>query len=162
MVYAIAFVSLAIILISWMANVRLPFGIPGGLAAINYGLALGADRVLSFSGPTSVTAGFLDRHDDRRGRIVTARILQKAPAHLLDLRPRVADDAGRTRIDLVFGEDMRQDRAHAEHLAGLPGVRLFGLAGCDRHASLGELIRRDLLSAAISGRDLPEAGRVTW
>ncbi len=33
----IALVAFAIILISWMANVRLPFGIPGGLAAIIVG-----------------------------------------------------------------------------------------------------------------------------
>jgi len=37
----IAFVSLAIVLISWTANVRLPGGIPGGLAAVVVGVALG-------------------------------------------------------------------------------------------------------------------------
>jgi AGZA family xanthine/uracil permease-like MFS transporter len=37
----IAFVSLAIVLISWTANVRLPFGLPGGLAAVIVGIVLG-------------------------------------------------------------------------------------------------------------------------
>jgi AGZA family xanthine/uracil permease-like MFS transporter len=37
----IAFVSLAIVLIAWTANVRLPGGIPGGLAAVVVGIALG-------------------------------------------------------------------------------------------------------------------------
>ena len=37
----IAFVSLAIVLIAWMANVRLPGGIPGGLAAVLAGIVLG-------------------------------------------------------------------------------------------------------------------------
>ncbi|HKO06526.1 MAG TPA: regulator [Alphaproteobacteria bacterium] len=37
----IAFVSLAIVLVSWTANVRLPFGIPGGLAAVIVGTVIG-------------------------------------------------------------------------------------------------------------------------
>ncbi len=36
----IAFISLGIVLISWTANVRLPFGIPGGLAAVIVGTVL--------------------------------------------------------------------------------------------------------------------------
>ena len=42
----IAFISLAIILVSWVANVRLPFGIPGGLAAVLIGTAVGWVAVL--------------------------------------------------------------------------------------------------------------------
>ncbi|HMA88436.1 MAG TPA: hypothetical protein VKP89_06770 [Burkholderiales bacterium] len=37
----IAFISLAIVLISWTANVRLPFGLPGGLAAVIVGIVVG-------------------------------------------------------------------------------------------------------------------------
>ena len=37
----IAFVSLAIVLISWTANTRLPFGLPGGLAAVIVGIIVG-------------------------------------------------------------------------------------------------------------------------
>jgi len=37
----IAFVSLAIVLISWTANVRLPWGLPGGLVAVVVGVVLG-------------------------------------------------------------------------------------------------------------------------
>jgi AGZA family xanthine/uracil permease-like MFS transporter len=36
----LSFISLAIILVSWMARVRLPFGIPGGLAAVLVGTVL--------------------------------------------------------------------------------------------------------------------------
>ncbi|MFI4987616.1 MAG: regulator [Alphaproteobacteria bacterium] len=36
----IAFVSLGIVLISWTANVRLPFGVPGGLAAVIVGTVI--------------------------------------------------------------------------------------------------------------------------
>jgi AGZA family xanthine/uracil permease-like MFS transporter len=39
----IAFISLAILLISWMANTRLPFGVPGGLFAVIVGVVVGGD-----------------------------------------------------------------------------------------------------------------------
>jgi len=58
----IALVGFAIILISWMANVRLPFGIPGGLAAIVVGTVFAWVAVaLNWSGlmePTAVGAAF--------------------------------------------------------------------------------------------------------
>ncbi|HUJ87684.1 MAG TPA: hypothetical protein VLX30_12605 [Burkholderiales bacterium] len=37
----IAFISLAIVLISWTANVRLPWGLPGGLVAVIVGVIVG-------------------------------------------------------------------------------------------------------------------------
>ncbi|MDA8110461.1 MAG: regulator [Betaproteobacteria bacterium] len=37
----IAFISLAIVLISWTANVRLPWGLPGGLVAVIIGIVVG-------------------------------------------------------------------------------------------------------------------------
>src|SRR6266446_1446888 len=37
----IAFISLGIVMISWMARVRLPWGVPGGLAAVVIGTAIG-------------------------------------------------------------------------------------------------------------------------
>jgi AGZA family xanthine/uracil permease-like MFS transporter len=48
----IAFVSLAIVLISWTANVRLPGGVPGGLAAVILGSLIGwiAHFVFGWSG----------------------------------------------------------------------------------------------------------------
>ena len=58
----ISFVALAIILISWMSNVRLPFGIPGGLAAIIVGTIFAWVAVaLNWSGvmePTAVGKAF--------------------------------------------------------------------------------------------------------
>jgi len=47
----IAFISLAIIMVSWMANVRLPGNVPGGLAAVIIGTAVGwVTTVLGWSG----------------------------------------------------------------------------------------------------------------
>jgi AGZA family xanthine/uracil permease-like MFS transporter len=58
----IAFVSLAIVLIAWTANVRLPGGIPGGLAAVVVGIVLGwAATAVGWSDymkPAEVTKSF--------------------------------------------------------------------------------------------------------
>lgn len=51
----IAFISLAIVLIAWTANVRLPFGIPGGLAAVIIGTVLA--WVISAIGWSDVVKG---------------------------------------------------------------------------------------------------------
>ncbi len=56
----IAFISLAIIMVSWMAGVRLPGNVPGGLAAVIIGTAVGwITTLLGWSGvmqPTAVGA----------------------------------------------------------------------------------------------------------
>jgi adenine/guanine/hypoxanthine permease len=51
----IAFVSLAIVLTSWTANVKLPWGIPGGLAAVIVGAAVG--WIAYFLGWTDIVQG---------------------------------------------------------------------------------------------------------
>ena len=58
----IAFISLGIVLISWTANVKLPFGLPGGLVAIVVGMVVG--WIATFAGwsdymkPAAVSASF--------------------------------------------------------------------------------------------------------
>jgi adenine/guanine/hypoxanthine permease len=58
----IAFISLAIIMVSWMANVRLPGNVPGGLAAVIIGTAIAwITTMLGWSGvmkPTAVAEAF--------------------------------------------------------------------------------------------------------
>jgi adenine/guanine/hypoxanthine permease len=51
----IAFVSLAIVLTSWTANVKLPWGVPGGLAAVIIGAAVG--WIAYFFGWTDIVQG---------------------------------------------------------------------------------------------------------
>lgn len=58
----IGFIAFAIILVSWVANVRLPFNIPGGLAAVVIGTAVGwIAEVLGWKGvlvPSAVSESF--------------------------------------------------------------------------------------------------------
>jgi AGZA family xanthine/uracil permease-like MFS transporter len=58
----IAFISLAIVLISWTANVRLPGGLPGGLVAVIVGMIVGWAATLfgwsAYMSPAGVSASF--------------------------------------------------------------------------------------------------------
>ncbi len=53
----IAFISLTIILVSWTANVRLPFGVPGGLAAVIVASAVGWIGALVFGAKIGLDVG---------------------------------------------------------------------------------------------------------
>jgi adenine/guanine/hypoxanthine permease len=55
----IAFIALAIVLISWTANMRLPFGLPGGLVAVIIGIVVG--WLAYFMGWSDVVMGELVR-----------------------------------------------------------------------------------------------------
>ncbi len=123
----------------------------GGIGAINFGLALRADRILCFSTPTTIVQPFLDNIKDHRGRLVLARLNKFVPPDLLDPRRRIMARDNPTRIDLVYGQAMRLDRAHAERLRGFPGVTLYGLEGYAAHTSLNELILRDAFLDTLKG-----------
>lgn len=107
----------------------------GGLGALNYAIALGAQRSLCFSAPTNVSSTFLKQIEDRRGRAVVRRLDKYAPEELRDVRPRLLAASQRPSVNLVFGEDMPVDRAHAEHLRGIEGVTLHPLPGVSEHGS---------------------------
>lgn len=135
----------------------------GGTGALNFGLALPADRVLCFSTPTTIGQPFLDDINDRRGRLVLARLNKLVPQHLLDPRARLEAQSDPVRVDLVYGQNHPLDRPHAERLRGLPGVRLYGLGGSDRHASLTDVILRGAFLDMLAGNtaalgQLPEPG----
>lgn len=111
----------------------------GGHGAIHYGLRLKADAVLSYAGPTNATSGFLSTFDERAA--VVARKLNRHPiADELDLKPLAAGCDGRVQIHLIYGAGMPQDRVHAKHLAGVPGVHLHGDPECADHDVLSHHI----------------------
>lgn len=112
----------------------------GGFAAIAYGLALGADRIIGCSGPSCILPEFLAQAGDKRGQIVARRLQALFPAADLDLRDTVIAGGGRCPITLYYGEHEAVDTAHARHLAGLPGVQLHPIAGYRRHPTTFPLI----------------------
>jgi tetratricopeptide (TPR) repeat protein len=88
----------------------------GGFAAIRYGVALDADRIMSFGGPTH-WAPDLDEYAVMRQRHATYLSEQA-----IDLRAFLGARPYASRICLFYGEDAPRDRAHARYLDGLPGV----------------------------------------
>lgn len=118
----------------------------GGFAAIRYGLALGAERIVTFSSPTNLNSDFLA--EDGRARLVEKR-LQGLPREVLDIRPTVRANRGRTPIHVTFGKGMRQDSRHAHHIAGEPGVHLHPIEGLAVHDSLVWLAREGRLMSFL-------------
>ncbi len=118
----------------------------GGYAALDYGLALGAEAVLSFSGGTNLEPEFntfLNRAD---GAAAIREAFPNAPLNLRDLylaAPR------RPRSILVYGDQCWDDRLHSENMRGVPDVRLWPLKGFIGHGSLPELIRRGGFDATM-------------
>jgi tetratricopeptide (TPR) repeat protein len=116
----------------------------GSFAAIRYGVEMGAVNILGFSAPTNISADFLDRIEDRRGKIV-ARRLQTLPPECRDLKPIIRQAQARSPIHLFSGEQMPVDCRHVQHVAKEPGVTLHPISGVSEHNSLGVLAENEQL-----------------
>jgi hypothetical protein len=123
-------------------------GCSGGVyAALSYGLALGAEAVLALAGPTNLATDFnAHLRSARRVAHLWSRLPQ-APA--IDLRRAYAEAARPPRVLFVFDRNNWDDRLHAEHLAGLPTVRLDPLEDRGIHAVIMLLIVNGLLDAKL-------------
>ncbi|MCB1340434.1 MAG: hypothetical protein KDK24_05085 [Pseudooceanicola sp.] len=119
----------------------------GGIGAANYALALGADRTLLFSPPTNITQAFLESIGDRRGVSIQRRLQRTVPAAMLDLRAHLGHAPNPMRVDLRYAAANPVHKAHAEHLAGVPGVTLYPDPSQNTHAVTANL--------ALSGQFAP-------
>lgn len=119
----------------------------GGMAAVSYGIDLGAETVLGFSAPVSLTQEAADR-DGRTARFAN-RIVDKVPAELRDLRGRLERSPG-TRVRLFFGAAMPEDRFHAEALDGLDNVTLHPIEGMVGHGALFRVAQTGQLRQVFS------------
>lgn len=124
----------------------------GGYTALRYGDAIDADAVLCDSGLTNMTEASM-RADGRAGAVAT-RMLAEVRDQLVDMREVLARRERPLDIELWYGADMPLDRAYAERIADLPGVRLRPVPG---HAAHGVIARvpeargwlRDFVEAAL-------------
>lgn len=111
----------------------------GGHGAIHYALRLQARAALSYGGPTNAKADFLSSFDSRAG-IVARRLNCDPVADELDLRPLILRSDGLVDLHLFYGAGMSEDRVHAEHVAGAPGVQLHADPECADHGVLSRHI----------------------
>ena len=104
----IAFISLAIIMVSWMANVSLPGNVPGGLAAVIIGTAVAwIAAMLGWSGlmqPTAVGAGPQPVRPAAAHPV--GRRLRRASRH----RPAARDRHPARHLQLHRGDEQRRER----------------------------------------------------
>jgi hypothetical protein len=92
----------------------------GVFGALHYGGILGADRVLLFSGPTSLEIGLEESERQAYPRLLELRLERKIEWPNL----REIYTARSTPVLFYYGSENRVDVAQAENLGGLPNVRL--------------------------------------
>jgi hypothetical protein len=116
-----------------------------GYAALLTSLQLRCDGYLGFSQNTDLSpASALARPWYLTDEVYA----QLDPRWMLDLRIRLQDaDPAVPRL-LYFGEKTMKDMLHAQHLEGLPTVRLVALAG-STHNVIRFLLARGVLTAAF-------------
>jgi tetratricopeptide (TPR) repeat protein len=115
----------------------------GGFAAIRYGVELDAVCALSFGGDTHWAPG--------RGEfaLFANHLRSYFAAEAMDLRPFVAARNGCGRIRLVYGENEKRDKLHADHLSDLNRVELCPVAGRSDHNILCWLAMNDGLAELL-------------
>ncbi len=119
----------------------------GGFSALSYGRELGAKHILGLSVASSI--GRFLRGEDRRARMLIARLNRSFKPEELDLNAVLPTIENEAPIDLYFGADNETDKGHSGDLAGLAGVTLHPIKGHTRHQVLPELIRDGTFQAFL-------------
>jgi hypothetical protein len=123
-----------------------------GFTAIRVGIDIRADAVVAAGAVTSMTAAAM--HADGRMPGTRARLLDCVPEQARDLRPDLIEQGGRTHVHLFYGDANREDKMHAHHLRGVPGVNLHPIEDLGMHDPFGELLlrgRTDALKPLLAG-----------
>lgn len=128
--------------------------------ALDYGLRLGAEAIVSMAGLINLSPAF---NLYLRSSWPAARLQREYPGQIIDPRREIEAAQGRVRVLALYADRNWDDRLHAEYLADTPGVRLLPLLECDSHNVLLELIRRDAFEQVLNwlvtpgGVELPDA-----
>jgi hypothetical protein len=120
----------------------------GGFAAVRYGIDLGAKAVLVSGGPTNLEREFMAR--DGRGAVVIKRVNSEVKKEDLNLRTILLRASHRPQIYSYFCAGHPQDAAHAQNLAGLEGVHIRPVMGCDAHGVIGPMILRNTFLPTVA------------
>ncbi|MDQ3199164.1 MAG: hypothetical protein M3Q46_08280 [Verrucomicrobiota bacterium] len=94
----------------------------GGYAAILFGHYLQVDAVYAFAPVTRIDLDDLKKFGGRKD-------IERISEEHRDLALLLANYNGRTRYKIFYCEGYARDRAHAEHLRGLPEVELYPQPG---------------------------------
>lgn len=110
----------------------------GGLGALNYGLELGAERIVVISGGTMGASEDMKAVKDKRVPQLSALFDTIDPIDNFKrpIRDVLADVDAPPPIRMVFPELNRADRAQAEDIASFPNVRLTPIIGARKHLTI--------------------------
>ncbi|MGR3540301.1 MAG: tetratricopeptide repeat protein [Hasllibacter sp.] len=110
----------------------------GACSAITYGRELNAARILGLGAPSSV--GRFMRGEDRRARMLIAKLARSFPPTELDVATKLEEVGGDAPVELYYGDRNEADTGHAEELSEIPGTTLRPIEGLIHHQVLPEMI----------------------
>lgn len=137
------------------------FGVSGGgYAALKYADALDAHSVLCDSALTIMTEDSMRR--DGRAGAVADRMLAATPDQLCDMHDVLTERESPISIELLYGEEMELDRAYAERMADIAGVRLRPFPNLSGHPVMIQIsnedarsLLRDFVERSLEGQASP-------
>jgi len=124
----------------------------GGYPALQYGLALDANKIVVFSGATDLTDQFYKTIKDTRGPLISGRLNRENSYDDLCLdnlfHKRNAINEG---IHMHYGAGAFYDRLHAEHMVAPLGVQLHPISDFDSHHTFIHYLENGGFSDLIAG-----------
>lgn len=127
----------------------------GGSGALNYGVKLGADKILAFSPVTAVKPAFYEARDlksaDSERVVKRWRRLQRLlkPSEHFDCREVIQASVTKSRIRVHYPTGLYWDRMWGENLQDLPQVELVAHDDVAEHSLLNDEGELSIAAAEI-------------
>jgi len=122
----------------------------GAFTAIQYGLELDAKRILAFSPPTELSVEFKEIIQDRRARVLIRRLEREYSLQDRSLKQQIEAKECVPPIEILVGEEMPVDNAHAKNLETYPEVSICEIAGYSKHRSVMPSLKDGTFSKLLS------------
>ncbi len=120
----------------------------GAFAALKFGLELGAQGVLAFSGTPT-----LNLEDDPGATMAKypqlVHIYKKARHLATNMAVEYIERKTHPTVTMVYGEKHLRDAFFASHMADVPGVKLAPIEGFARHGSFTESLSKDRVTPLL-------------
>jgi len=111
----------------------------GAVAALQYGLELSAEAVVSVSGPINFNRDF---NVYLRWSWLATRLRRIAMPSLIDIRQAWLERQRVPRALLVYGDNYWDDRLQADYLRGVPSITHLPIVNHADHHAVREIVRR--------------------
>ena len=123
----------------------------GSIGAIRFAIQVDADRTICFSPVATLNEQHREELGDTRQARMTRQLANIVPAEDLDVQSVLRANRGHVSVDIVHGEKMPADVAHAIMLGRQPGVTRYEVSGYERHEVFSHIISNGKLDAILDG-----------